>query len=85
MKKIKMFMFDSCPYCQKALKYLKELQTQEKYKYLEVEMINERKQPEIAEKYDYYYVPTFYVDEEKIHEGSAEIEDVQRVLNLALS
>ncbi|NLJ70878.1 MAG: thioredoxin, partial [Clostridiaceae bacterium] len=73
------------PYCQKALKYLKELQTQEKYKYLEVEMINERKQPEIAEKYDYYYVPTFYVDEEKIHEGSAEIEDVQRVLNLALS
>ncbi|NLM19501.1 MAG: thioredoxin family protein [Clostridiaceae bacterium] len=84
MKKIKFFMFDSCPYCQLALGYLKELQSEDKYKNIEIEMINERKQPEVAEQYDYYYVPTFYVDEEKIHEGSAKKKDVQRVLDLAL-
>lgn len=84
MKKIKLFMFDSCPYCQLALKHLTELQSQDKYRDLEIEMINERKQPEIADQYDYYYVPTFYVEEEKIHEGHAAKEDVQRVLDLAL-
>ncbi|HHU53904.1 MAG TPA: thioredoxin family protein [Clostridiaceae bacterium] len=84
MKNIKMFMFDSCPYCQSALRYLAELQNQDKYKDLKVEIINERKQPEIADQYDYYYVPTFYVDEEKIHEGSAEMADVKRVLDLAM-
>ncbi|MGB4609497.1 MAG: thioredoxin family protein [Saccharofermentanales bacterium] len=85
MKNIKMFMFDSCPHCQLALRYLRELQSQDKYKDLEVEMINERKQPEIADQYDYYYVPTFYVDEEKIHEGSVKIEDIRRVLDFALN
>ncbi|MDI9490162.1 MAG: thioredoxin [Clostridiaceae bacterium] len=84
MKKIKMFMFDTCPHCQLAIRCLNELQSQDKYKDLKIEMINERKEPEIADQYDYYYVPTFFVDEEKVHEGHAELEDVQRVLDLAL-
>ena len=79
-----MFMFDSCPHCQLALKYLTELKNQDRYKDLEVEMINELAQPEIADQHDYYYVPTFYVDEEKIHEGRVRMEDVQRVLDIAL-
>lgn len=78
-------MFNECPHCQLALRCLAELQTQDKYKDLVIEKINEREQPEVADQYDYYYVPTFYVDEEKVHEGHAEMEDVQRVLDLALA
>ena len=32
-------------------------------------MIEESEDPETAEKYDYYYVPTMYVREEKIYEA----------------
>ena len=32
-------------------------------------MIEESEQPEVADAFDYYYVPTFYVDGVKVHEG----------------
>lgn len=83
MKKIKMFMFDECPHCQLALRLLDELLAKDEYKGIEIQKINERKQPEIADQYDYYYVPTFFVDEVKVHEGHAELEDVKKVLDLA--
>ncbi|NLJ94014.1 MAG: thioredoxin family protein [Clostridiaceae bacterium] len=83
MKKITMFMFDECPHCQLALRLLDELMAQDEYKDIEITKINERKNPEIADQYDYYYVPTFYVENEKVHEGHAEREDVKKVLDLA--
>ncbi len=90
MKKITMFMFDECPHCQLALRLLDELQQEAKYKDLEITQINEREKPELADRYNYYYVPTFYVgdgsvDDEKVHEGHAEREDVKRVLDRALA
>ncbi len=83
MKKIKMFMFNECPHCQLALRLLDQLLTEDKYKGIEIEKINEKENPEIADQYDYYYVPTFYIDGEKVHEGHAEMEDVRKVLDLA--
>ena len=66
MKKITMFMFASCPHCKLALKCLDELKAAHpEYAAVPFEMIDERKQPDVAEMYDYYYVPTFYVDGEK--------------------
>lgn len=76
-------MFDECPHCQLALRLLDELMAQDEYKDIEITKINERKNPEIADQYDYYYVPTFYVENEKVHEGHAEREDVKKVLDLA--
>ena len=32
-------------------------------------MIEETQHPDIADQYDYYYVPTFYVDGVKVHEA----------------
>lgn len=85
MKKITMFMFDECPHCQLALRLMKELKEENKeYAGLDIKMINERKEPEIADQYDYWYVPTYYVDDEKVHEGHAEREDVEKVFKLAL-
>ena len=39
------------------------------YKELEIEIIDETKHPDIANQYDYYYVPTYYLEGEKFHEG----------------
>jgi thiol-disulfide isomerase/thioredoxin len=79
-----MFMFDECPYCRKALGFLDELKKDEKYNEIEIEKINEKKHPEVAEQYDYYYVPTFYIDEVKVHEGAASFEQIKEVLDKAL-
>lgn len=79
-----MFMFNECPHCQLALRCLDELKQQDKYKDIEIKMVNEKEEPEYADQFDYYYVPTFYVEDEKVHEGHAEMEDVQKVLDLAL-
>ncbi len=84
MKPVLFFMMKTCPYCQQAISWLEEIRNEnEKYKDVEIEMIDERLQPEIADKYDYYYVPTFYVDGVKVHEGAAVKDDIRRVLESA--
>ncbi|MDY3868404.1 MAG: thioredoxin family protein [Pyramidobacter sp.] len=84
MKKITMFMFEGCPHCRKALALIDELKAAHpEYADVPFEMIDEKKDPATAEKYDYYYVPTFYVDGEKIHEGSASAQDVEKVFQTA--
>ena len=86
MKKITMFTMETCPYCQKALRWMDELRTENAaYKALEIERIDEQIHPEIAEKYDYYYVPTYYVGGEKLHEGAASLEIIKRVFDAAMA
>ena len=86
MKKITMFMFAACPHCKLALKCVDELKAEHpEYAAVPLEMIDERKQPDVAEKFDYYYVPTFYVDSEKVHEGHSEKADVEKVFQAALA
>ena len=85
MKKITMFMFATCPYCNAARGWMAELAEEDpRYKELEIEMIDEKLNPEIADQYDYYHVPTFYIDGEKIHEGAATKEIIQNVFDAAL-
>lgn len=54
------------------------------YAALAIERIDEQKQPEIADRYDYYYVPAYYVGGGKVHEGAANLEDVRAVFDAAL-
>ncbi|MDR3194935.1 MAG: thioredoxin family protein [Tannerella sp.] len=84
-KHIKLFYLKSCPYCRQAFGFIDELKQQEAYRNLEMELIEEREQSEIANRYDYYYVPTFYVDEVKMHEGAVTREQVEAVFAKALS
>ena len=85
MKEITFFMMDVCPYCIKAQKWLDELyQEHPEYKKIPMKVIDERKQPDIANKFDYYLVPTFYVDGVKLHEGVATKEKVEYVLKQAM-
>ncbi len=49
-----------------------------------IETIEESEQPDVAERFDYYYVPTFYVGGEKVHEGGIWPDEVEAVLRRAL-
>ena len=85
MKKITMFTMEGCPYCREALRFIDELyKTDKRYTEIPFEKIDEKKQPEIAEEYDYYYVPTFYVGEIKMHEGASTLQKVKHVFDEAL-
>jgi len=84
VKEVKMFMFESCPHCKKALEMKAALlEARPEYKKVPFVMIDEKKEPETADKYDYYYVPTFYVGDEKIAEGVPSEEGVAKVFELA--
>ena len=80
-----MFFIDSCPYCKAAANCIDQLcEENSGYKSLVIEKIDENVHPDIAEKYDYYYVPAFYVDGEKLHEGAASLEKIRGVFDAAL-
>ena len=84
MKRITLFYLENCPFCKKAMAAIDELKKQDRYKDIEIEMIEESKQPEVADKYDYYYVPTLYIDGRKVHEGGIFPDEVKAVLEQAL-
>ncbi len=86
-----MFHRDDCGYCDKAKRALEELFAEKPaYRELPLRCIEETQQPELADRYDYYAVPTFYVDGEKVFEAHIgmryeDIRDqVRRALDLAL-
>ena len=84
MKPILMFILESCPYCRQARDWMAELQQEyPEYSELNIEIVDERKHPDIAGRYDYYYVPTYYVNGEKLHEGVASREIVRKVFTAA--
>ncbi|MHC6181240.1 glutaredoxin family protein [Clostridium sp. JNZ X4-2] len=85
MKPVHMFVTSWCPYCKQALSWMNELQSKTpEYKNVDVEIIDEEKQPEIAKKYDYYYVPTYFVGNTKIHEGVPSKEIIKEVFEKSL-
>ena len=68
-----MIKLENCPYCIKALQAVEELKKEQlKYSNIELEIIDENKMPDIASKYakDYYYVPSLFVDADKIYEAN---------------
>ncbi|MBR1455568.1 MAG: thioredoxin family protein [Oscillospiraceae bacterium] len=70
MKDILLFYRDDCGYCDKAHQAMDELFAQEPaYRELKITRVEETRQPDFADRYDYYAVPTFYVDGEKVFEA----------------
>lgn len=67
----KMFYMEGCPYCKMAFEIMKELDENPIYKGVIIEKIEENKEPEKTVGYDYYYVPTFFVGDEKVYEASS--------------
>lgn len=80
-----MFMTSWCPYCKKASQMIDQLRSENKeYKDVEIIMIDEDKDRKYADSFDYYRVPTFYVDGVKIHEGAADLESIRKVFEKAV-
>ena len=86
MKEVKIFMFAGCPHCAKAGEMVKKLkETNMDYASVPIDVIDEKLKPAEADKYDYYYVPTFFVGGVKLHEGVPTEEAVEKVLKAALA
>lgn len=85
MKKLTMFILEDCPYCIEARRWVAEIKSEEpRFKKLEIELIDEEVQKEYADSMDYYYVPTFYCDGEKLFEGAMTKSIVRECMEKAL-
>ena len=70
MKELTMFYLNDCGYCTKARQALDELFAENPaYRQIPLTRIEESRQPELADQYDYYAVPSFFVDGKKIFEA----------------
>jgi len=79
-----MFIMESCPHCKRALLWMEELkQEKPEYRGLQITIIDETIHPDISKNYDYYYVPTYFVENSKVHEGVPSKDLIRNVLNKA--
>jgi len=84
MKKITYFKLPLCPFCVAANRWVSEvIKENPQYEHIELEVIDENRNRKLANQYDYYFVPCFYVGDEKLHEGAASKEIVERVFKAA--
>lgn len=85
MKDVLMMVLKDCPYCHQALELMDELKKEHpEYKDVNVRIADEEKESDLAETLDYYYVPCYFVDGVKVHEGVPTKEKVQAVYEAAL-
>lgn len=85
MKHVKMIVLEYCPHCKKALMLIDELKKENiLYRNIEIEIIDEVLEEKKTIGYDYWYVPTFFVNDQKIHEGIPTKEKIQAVLEEAI-
>ena len=91
MKKITYFYLENCPYCQNAKKAMDELKEENPdYSSIEMDWIEEERQPDLAKVYNYYYVPTMFIGANKLYEAKPgqtydEIKtEVRKVFDAAL-
>ena len=70
MKELTMFFFPECPYCRQAFRWHEELfREHPEYKNVPLRLIDEHKETALADSYDYWYVPTYFLGKEKLGEG----------------
>ena len=69
MQTLTIFHLDRCPYCRKLTQTYAELcdETPE-FRNVPIEWVEESKEPQRAEAYSYWYVPTIFLGNEKLFE-----------------
>ncbi|MDL2214358.1 glutaredoxin [Clostridia bacterium OttesenSCG-928-O13] len=86
MKELTLFYLETCPYCNRARQYMSELQNEDpRYANIPIKMVEERQEKALADSYDYYYVPCYYIGKEKVAEGSIDKDGVRKVFEEALN
>ena len=87
MKSVKLFYLEDCPYCVFAKRALNELKSESSaYCNINIEWIEESKEPKTADRYDYYYVPTIFYGDKKLYEAhpSEKYDDCKANIKAAL-
>ncbi|HNX15158.1 MAG TPA: thioredoxin family protein [Oscillospiraceae bacterium] len=85
MKELTYFYLAGCPFCRAADKMLEELETENpEFSKIPIKKIEERENAALANRYDYYYVPCFWLGTQKLHEGAAAKEKLRGILEEAL-
>lgn len=84
--KLKLFYLPRCPHCKLAMQFIEQLRKEDaRFANIEIEMIDESREKALADSYDYWYVPCFYLGNSKLHEGHTEKEDIRKVFEKAIS
>lgn len=84
MKPVKMFIMAACPHCRRAKAWMDEVfEEHPEYRDVELDIIDEQLDPAVANGYDYWLVPTYYVGGAKRHEGVASKEIILNVFESA--
>ena len=85
MKEITYFYLKHCPHCRKADEIIETLKTEHpEYAGIPITKIDEQKESEIADQYEYFYVPCLWIGDRKIHEGVPTTEKIETALRLAM-
>ncbi|MCL2518624.1 MAG: thioredoxin family protein [Oscillospiraceae bacterium] len=80
------FRLAHCPYCVAAANWIKELINENpQYAKIEIKTIDEQIEKEFADSYNYYYVPAFFYNGKKLHEGAATKEKIKKVFDDVIS
>ncbi len=86
MKNILMMVMAGCPHCARAFRWMDELKAEHpEFADVPVKIVDETEEPDFAAKLDYYYVPTYYVDGVKLHEGVPTRAAIEAVYRAALA
>ena len=84
MKEVLLFKLKFCPHCIRAVKWMEEVfREHPEYKDVPLKIIDEGKERKLADAYDYFLVPTFYIGDQKVHEGVASKAIVEKVFSTA--
>ena len=82
ISKMKMFILENCPHCKRARACIEEWKQENPiYQSIEIELIDEQENIEIANRYDYYYVPALFDGNIKLHEGVASKEGIRKIFD----
>lgn len=85
MKEVTYFYLADCPFCNAADRMLEELTAENpEFSKISLKKIEERENPALANRYDYFYVPCLWIDKKKLHEGVATKQKLRVVLEEAL-
>ena len=68
MEKLTLFYLEGCPYCRNAMRAVKELEAELGFDADRLEWVEERKNAAVADRYDYYNVPSVFFGDEKLYE-----------------
>ena len=87
MKELTMFYLDDCGYCRKAHQALEELYAEKPaYAAVPLRKIEESREAALADQYDYYAVPSFFIGKEKLFEAhiGMRYEDIKAAVKACL-